>query len=327
MGHAHSGIHDRHYLNQIVKADIVSAFLEKPSDTALMELIGNMSLSRDPNAPSKPSQGQCEQIRHNSEVLKSKKRLQKATENFRKRYGTMTSARRLAKNTTRDPKHDEAIEAVKLLDKQRRDHDKLYKQKLNKAFEASREGYFATLEVSCLENQHSGQEEAPGPTQPDFLFTERTKLANALFSCSSTATSYTEQIDQSCDIIETYASLCGRREYPRLRIQQGKNSAIEDEVKPCFLDTEPDVYPIRCPGTQYLFCLDNNSLPPNTRTRCFANPYSLTRHVHEQHLRRIPTSMSFTCPHPSCTLDGVLLISHNEFKLHAMRDHYIVHTG
>src|SRR5436305_3009117 len=52
--------------------------------------------------------------------------------------------------------------------------------------------------------------------------------------------------------------LCGRREYPRTRRQDLSKSVDleeETEVKPCFLDTEPDVYPMQCPGTQCLFCL------------------------------------------------------------------------
>jgi hypothetical protein len=32
-----------------------------------------------------------------------------------------------------------------------------------------------------------------------------------------------------------------------------------------------------CPGTQCLFCLGDVSLAPNIRTRCFANPFTLTR--------------------------------------------------
>jgi hypothetical protein len=47
----------------------------------------------------------------------------------------------------------------------------------------------------------------------------------------------------------------------------------ETEVKPCFLDTEPDIYPMQRPGTQCLFCLGDVSLAASIRTRCFANPF------------------------------------------------------
>ena len=40
MGHVNGLIYEKSYRNQIVDADIVSAFLETPSDEAIMKLIG-----------------------------------------------------------------------------------------------------------------------------------------------------------------------------------------------------------------------------------------------------------------------------------------------
>jgi hypothetical protein len=48
MGHVNGSIHERSYRNQIIDADIVSAFLETPSDEATMKLMGHISLTRDP---------------------------------------------------------------------------------------------------------------------------------------------------------------------------------------------------------------------------------------------------------------------------------------
>jgi hypothetical protein len=36
------------------------------------------------------------------------------------------------------------------------------------------------------------------------------------------------------------------------------------------------------------FCLGDVSLAASIRTRCFANPFTLTRHVHKQHLQYLP---------------------------------------
>jgi Protein of unknown function (DUF3435) len=62
MGHVNGSIHERSYRNQIVDADIVSAFLETPSDEATMKLMGHMSLTRDPNAPAEPTSSQRRQV-------------------------------------------------------------------------------------------------------------------------------------------------------------------------------------------------------------------------------------------------------------------------
>jgi Protein of unknown function (DUF3435) len=58
MGHVNGSIYEKSYRNQIVDADIVSAFLETPSDEAIIKLMGHMSLTRDPNAPAEPTSAQ-----------------------------------------------------------------------------------------------------------------------------------------------------------------------------------------------------------------------------------------------------------------------------
>jgi hypothetical protein len=100
----------------------------------------------------------------------------------------------------------------------RKDHDNLSKRKLTSLFEDSREEYFSTLVAACLENQHTGRGEPAGPSVPAFRFSEREALARLLFpSPTPKPASYQQQIRDSCEIIRLYASLCGRREYPRTR--------------------------------------------------------------------------------------------------------------
>jgi hypothetical protein len=62
MGHVNGSIHERSYQNQIIDADIVSAFLETPSDEATMKLMGHMSLTRDLNIPVEPTSTQRREV-------------------------------------------------------------------------------------------------------------------------------------------------------------------------------------------------------------------------------------------------------------------------
>jgi Protein of unknown function (DUF3435) len=55
IGHINGFIYERHYRNQVVDINIVSAFLKTPLDEALMKLIGYISLIKDPNALAKLS--------------------------------------------------------------------------------------------------------------------------------------------------------------------------------------------------------------------------------------------------------------------------------
>jgi Protein of unknown function (DUF3435) len=62
MGHVNGFIYEKSYRNQVVDADIVSAFLKTSSDEAIMKLMGHMLLTRDPNALVEPISAQRRQV-------------------------------------------------------------------------------------------------------------------------------------------------------------------------------------------------------------------------------------------------------------------------
>jgi hypothetical protein len=292
--------------------------------------MGHMSLTRDPNAPAEPTSSQRRQVQDDPEVVAAKELLEVSTKALRNCYGSVAAAKRKVQD---DPTVKIELDENARL---RKDYKSLSMRKLTSLFEASRQEYFSTLGAVCLENQHTGQDEPAGPSMPTFLFSEREALARLLFPPPTpTPASYQQQIEDSCEIVRLYASLCGRREYPRTRRQvrsdgQAQSDSVDSEdetVKLCFLDTEPDIYPMRCPGTQCLFCLGDINLDAKNRTRCFVNPFTLTRHVHDQHLKFLPPGQPFACPHPSCSLDGFLLQDANHFKNHALLEHGIAHSA
>jgi len=239
MGHVNGSIYEKSYRNQVVDADIVSAFLETPSDEAIMKLMGHMSLTRDPNAPAEPTSAQRRQVQDDPEVVAAKRLLDDSTKAFRDRYGSVVAAKRKVQD---DPTMQIKLDENTRL---RKDHDSLFKRKLTPLFEASLEEYFSTLGAVCLENQHTGQGEPAGPSMPSFRFSEREALARLLFPPPTpTPASYQQQIEDSCEIVRLYASLCGRREYPRTwrqlrRDDEAQSESVDSEddtdVKPCFL--------------------------------------------------------------------------------------------
>jgi hypothetical protein len=62
MGHVNDTIYEKSYRNQVVDYDIISAFLETPSDKVVMKLIGYLSLIRDLNAPAEPTSVQRRKV-------------------------------------------------------------------------------------------------------------------------------------------------------------------------------------------------------------------------------------------------------------------------
>lgn len=175
MGYSNSQIYDKYYQNQTLDADIVSAFLDKPSDGALMKLIGHTSLTRDPQAPAKPTSIQCKEARNDPKVVEKRKKVAALTKAFRDRHGPIRKAREHSK-------HDAALaEDLDTLDSTKRHYDKLYKQRLATLFETTRAQYFATLGATYLENQHLGHVEPEGPAIIHFRFRERAELVKLLF--------------------------------------------------------------------------------------------------------------------------------------------------
>jgi hypothetical protein len=91
------GAREWRYRNQIVDADIVSAFLETPSDEAIMKLMGHMLLTRDPNAPAEPTSAQRRQVQASVEVIATKRQADVSTKAIRDRYASLAAAKRKAK--------------------------------------------------------------------------------------------------------------------------------------------------------------------------------------------------------------------------------------
>ena len=110
-----------------------------------------VSLTRDPQAPSKPTPAQREQVRIDSEVKESRKSVEELTKAFRERHKPITKTRNHSKG------NPDLVAALKARDSKKGDHDYLYKRKLAVLFETNRERYLATLGATCLETQHLGR--------------------------------------------------------------------------------------------------------------------------------------------------------------------------
>ena len=331
MGHANSAIYDKYYQNDIVDADIVAALLEKPSDQAAMRLLGHVSLARDPNAPNSLSDVDRYQIAISPEVQEARARYTQSTSTLRLDYATVSAARKQAKQAP------DLQTRLEVHDRLHKEYKKMQARQETELLDSRRASYFNTVGTICLENQYTGQEEPAGPVAPVFQFSEREELARLLFPSPDAKISYDQQIKDSCQIVRLLTSLCDRRQYPRSRrqlrydgsgeqeIESNKESNTVWDVEPCFLDSCPEIFPIQCPGTQCLFCLGDDRLTPEIRTRCFKNTYTLTRHVHAQHLRHIPPKSPIPCRHPHCQVVKYECKDVDHFKLHALQVHNIVH--
>jgi hypothetical protein len=58
------------YINQDVAFDVYAAYLDEPSNTAVIKAIGNMSLTRNPLAPTKLSLDNALAIEQHATIVK-----------------------------------------------------------------------------------------------------------------------------------------------------------------------------------------------------------------------------------------------------------------
>ena len=322
MGHAHDGIYNKHYQNDVVDADIVSAVLEKPSDEASMRLLGHVALTRDPNAPTKLSPTQRRQVVTCEEVQAANAQYVASNKEFRRDFGPVTKARKCATDLS---DRDKLKARLKERDQLYRKYKQTLEQVASEKLATLRADYFQRLGSMCLENQFTGKEEPTGPTPPQFAFFERDALVSLLFPHRHQPTTYEQQVEQAAQMIRLLGALCDRRDNRRSQQDDDELSSDVEPVDACFVDTCPDIFPVLCPGTQCLFCLGDESLFIPIRTRCFKNTYTLTRHVQAQHLSHIPRDSSFGCPHPFCQVTRTLCDNVNHFKVHALKVHNIIH--
>ncbi|KAK5409142.1 hypothetical protein LTR90_009265 [Exophiala xenobiotica] len=324
MGHEHDGIWQRHYQNDVANVDVVAAVLDKPSDESSMRLLGHVSLTRDPNAPTRLTSSQRRQVMLEPEVRAVKKAWQDIAATIRHEHKTVSGARELARGDLE-------------LRGRLAEHDRLYRSYNSKVskleseeLESLRLQYFQTLGSTCLENQYLGREEAAEPPPTTFTFSERQELAALLFR---EASSCDDQIQNGARIVRLLCALCGRQDSRRGRraledADQPDSPPVQDSCpEACFIDTCPDIFPVVCPGMQCLFCLGDDSLAPHIRTYSFSKSFSLTRHVQNQHLRYLTPGVPFICPHPQCSVMGTQCEDADHFKRHAIAFHNIIHCA
>jgi Protein of unknown function (DUF3435) len=300
LGHSRADIYDRYYQSQKVRQDVQAAFLETAEHKALIRALGNMSLSLDSNVPKGLNDEDKQAAERNSDLVGECERRSRLAEQMQMEYGSVLKA----KGT------DLSAEYARLNTYVRNLRNKLRQD----AFNAKREAYFEGIDTHIIEQQLQGlcsQKFEVGDEQKvDFSFDERIRLAHNLFPIGSEEN---ENIIYSrrLEVIADWVLLCNLRS-PRNRKLSTDAAMSPDDV------TDPAIFPIKCPGTQCLFCLGDTQLTVGARTYCFANPSNLDRHEQTYHFPYLPSSKPFSCPHPKCaeTLYGVA-----QFQEHARSVH------
>lgn len=84
-----------------------------------------------------------------------------------------------------------------------------------------------------------------------------------------------------------------------------------------------DKFPLICEKTQCIFCIGNEQLSYEQRTRKFRRVSHMWDHVVNVHLRKLPVEQPIICPHPVCKAQGFVFNHAKYFKNHVARIHEI----
>ncbi|KAL5401075.1 hypothetical protein PMIN03_011829 [Paraphaeosphaeria minitans] len=304
MGHSRSKIFQS-YINQDVEFDVHAAYLDEPSDTAVIKAMGNMSLTRDPLAPTKLSRDDARAIEQDATVAKLRQQRDALTKEIRevRRDGGPCEVLCELRETTR----------AKLLRKRKKLQDHRKKK--------ARKRYF--LENDTRELDREGDlsledEDEAKPAATTYALEERACIARML--CETPRDLYEPgALEQRCELLRTMTKLCRRREIRRRPV------AFEPAASQTMQEHSPTVssFPLVCDPRQCLFCIGDERPPIAQRMFCYSRVAKMWDHIEDEHLRRFAPDATFPCPHPICRKEGVPLDGVLHFKRHAQDVHGI----
>jgi len=82
-------------------------------------------------------------------------------------------------------------------------------------------------------------------------------------------------------------------------------------------------FPLVCEKTQCIFCIGNERLSYEQRTRKFRRVSHMWDHVENIHLRGVPAEQRIPCDHPVCKAQGLVLDNVKLFKNHVAIVHEV----
>jgi hypothetical protein len=310
MGHSHSGIF-QFYINPNVKCDVQAAFLDEPSDKVLMKVLGSMSLTRDPLAPTKLKPDDARAIAEHPTVVKLRQKrdaLTKKIKGFQQRLELGDSVEGEIELLKDSKKTTEA------------DLRKKKKMLRDRRMKKDRKRYFAENDTRALEEGDDPLLEDEDENKPTMVYAleERASIV-ALLCRLPVCLDEPDALDRRIPLVRYMKELCGRREArrrgitPNLALPQ-----INSKGENVTLST-----PLECNARQCLFCIGDKALPVSQRMFCWCRPAKMMDHIEKVHLDPLKLDSRISCPHPGCQSNEVVLHGISHLKRHAQEVHKI----
>jgi hypothetical protein len=299
-----SGIFNGAYLNEKVRFDVQSAFLERPSMDGLTRAFTHMSLTCDPRAPKEVPKEVINALPPDPVIVELETERKELYETIRKRYRFVNRAR-----GTKIGKEYQTLVGRIGNAKQKR-HNDIKKQ--------YRQDYHYRIHNEEMERQLKKivTDEYVAPVIQHQLL-ERTQLQEVMCDFSEDLT--TEDIvRRRIRAVNLMVALCSWREVqrPKLRSITIYQQLIKEESP----DVEP--FPLLCVKTQCPICIGDERMTYTERTFCYRRPSHMMDHVERAH-RGVLVEKTISCRHPVCKSSGLVLKNLMHFKNHVQTLHGI----
>jgi hypothetical protein len=134
-------------------------------------------------------------------------------------------------------------------------------------------------------------------------------------------------VSRKVSAINLFVALASRQELQTRQPRSApayKGSLKEESPAPA-LDPSPppSKFPLVCEKTQCIFCIGNERLSYEQRTRKFRRVSHMMDHVENFHLRGVSADEKIICHHPLCKAEGLVLQNVIHFKNHIATVHKI----
>jgi hypothetical protein len=304
-----TGVFSGSYLNEKVRFDVQSAFLDRPSMDGLTKAFTHMSLTCDPRAPKHVPQEVMDALPPDSAIVELERDRWEVYEAIRKEYRFIKRARGtdigniyqklVAKVASANKKRDEDIKK-----QYRRDyHDRIHDEEMERHLKG-----IATDEYVDPVVQHQ--------------LPERTQVQEVMCDFSEDLTTE-DTVRRRIRAIDRMVALCSRREVPppKQRLPTSHQDSVKEEsLGPESPDPEP--FPLLCAKTQCPICIGDNRLTYSCRTFRYKRPSHMMDHVERAH-RRVLVEKTISCRHPVCKSSRLVLKNLMHFKNHVQTVHGI----
>ena len=303
------------YLDQEVRCDTQSIFLKRSSNEVVQKIARLMTLTADPKAPTKYTDGSSKEVANHRNVIRLSQQRQRLTRTLRDTYGFVRNAPSTDPVAREKASIDAALHTLK---------EKLR----NKYFVRNRKHYFRTADTIMLEAQledgvgtGTARQEPPPVRPARYDIKERSRVVGLMCDHIPNLTDQ-ERLVRRIEAIKWRAALCDRQESRyRSRLIQSDSEPLSESTIEQNSDCL-DLFPLVCRPTQCPICIGDERKSYSDRTREFSRPGKMMDHV-ATHLYKYSPNTSIPCHHPKCMADGVVLKNLAAFKNHTARVHGI----